>query len=68
MEFYDFLQVNADSNKSEVIDHTTIRSRENEFEVEQQKSSSILLMENSQINNNNNGLPYYDFLSVQPSA
>lgn len=35
MEFYDFLQVNTESNKSEVIDHA---KKDDDIEVEQQKN------------------------------
>lgn len=53
-EFYDFLQVNTDSNKSEVIDHAS-RIRDDE-EVEQE---AVDLHKSAQ---------FIDFLSVGDSA
>ena len=52
VEFYDFLQVNTDSNKSEVIDN----ARRDEEEVDQQGA-----MENDQ---SKAGVPFIDFFSV----
>ncbi|KAB5531729.1 hypothetical protein DKX38_018399 [Salix brachista] len=52
IEFYDFLQVNTDSNKSEVIDN----AKRDEEEVDQQGA-----MENDQ---SKAGVPFIDFFSV----
>ncbi|KAJ8531016.1 hypothetical protein K7X08_025747 [Anisodus acutangulus] len=56
-EFYDFLQVNTDSNRSEVIDHGRIRDDE---EVEQE---SVDLHPSKAVN-----AEFIDFLSVGDSA
>ena len=52
IEFYDFLQVNTDSNKSEVIDN----ARRDEEEVDQQGA-----IENDQ---SKAGVPFIDFFSA----
>lgn len=50
VEFYDFLQVNTNSNKSEVTDNARRDDEEvNQDAMEQQ---------------NNNGVPFIDFLST----
>ncbi|GAA0156825.1 hypothetical protein LIER_38352 [Lithospermum erythrorhizon] len=54
VQFYDFLQVNADSNNSEVIDH----GRKEDQEVEQR--SNELQCQGS----NNGGVSFIDFLSI----
>lgn len=66
MEFYNFLQVNTDSNKSEVIDHARKDNEEDneEEEVDQRAAQS----------NQNKAaaaaasLPFIDFLSVGGSS
>jgi myb proto-oncogene protein len=52
IEFYDFLQVNTDSNKSEVIDN----ARRDDEEVDQQEA-----LENDQ---SKADVPFIDFFSV----
>nr|KYP51102.1 Transcription factor MYB44 [Cajanus cajan] len=54
VEFYDFLQVNTDSNKSEVTDNAKINIRDDE-EVSQDAVGH---------KNKNNSLPFIDFLST----
>ncbi|KAG9133560.1 hypothetical protein Leryth_016524 [Lithospermum erythrorhizon] len=54
VQFYDFLQVNADSDNSEVIDH----GRKEDQEVEQR--SNELQCQGS----NNGGVSFIDFLSI----
>ncbi|XP_057812396.1 transcription factor MYB54-like [Salvia miltiorrhiza] len=63
VEFYDFLQVNTDSNRSsEVIDDDAIRRRDNEEEeVDQQ---SVYHSINQTNNNSPSSLPFIDFLSL----
>lgn len=53
IEFYDFLQVNTDSNKSEVID--TVRRDDEEVDQEAMEQQS------------KGGVPFIDFLSVKNS-
>ncbi|CAK7327929.1 unnamed protein product [Dovyalis caffra] len=55
IEFYDFLQVNTDSNKSEVIDN----ARRDDEEVDQQEA-----MEHQSMG----GIPFIDFLSAGKSS
>ncbi|KAL1224058.1 Transcription factor MYB52 [Cardamine amara subsp. amara] len=55
MEFYNFLQVNTDSKKTEVIDSS--RKEEEEEDVDQRSRS-----------HNENYVPFFDFLSVGNSA
>ncbi|KAL2344201.1 hypothetical protein Fmac_005486 [Flemingia macrophylla] len=56
VEFYDFLQVNTDSNKSEVTDNARINIRDDE-EVSQ---DAVHVGQKSK----DNGLPFIDFLST----
>lgn len=53
IEFYDFLQVNAESNGSEVIDN----ARKEDEEVDQEAKGQ----------QNKSGAPFIDFLSVGSS-
>ncbi|KAI4374465.1 hypothetical protein MLD38_012456 [Melastoma candidum] len=53
-EFYDFLQVNADSNKSEVTD----RTRKDDDEVNQ------VAADTNDLHPEKGNLPFFDFLSV----
>lgn len=55
VEFYDFLNVNTDSNRSEVIDH----ARRDDEEVEQEAMDH---------QNKAAGVPFIDFLSVGSSS
>ncbi|XP_011087133.1 transcription factor MYB52-like [Sesamum indicum] len=62
VEFYDFLQVNTDSNRSEVIDHANaIRNKDNEEEVEQEAAAHLHI---NQTNKSSPAPPFIDFLSV----
>lgn len=54
VEFYDFLQVNTDSNRSEVTDN----ARREDEEVNQDAVGQ---------ENKDNGVPFIDFLSVGSS-
>ncbi|KAL3716347.1 hypothetical protein ACJRO7_008017 [Eucalyptus globulus] len=60
-EFYDFLQVNTDSNKSEVID--VVHARRDDEEVDQEAA-------NDSADNQAKGgsVPFFDFLSVRSSC
>lgn len=60
-EFYDFLQVNTDSNKSEVID--VVHARRDDEEVDQEAA-------NDSADNQAKGgsAPFFDFLSVGSSS
>lgn len=57
IEFYDFLNVNTDSNGSEVIDN----ARRDDEEVEQEEAADPR-------NNEGDDLPFIDFLSVGSSS
>ncbi|KAF5177191.1 Transcription factor myb52 [Thalictrum thalictroides] len=56
VEFYDFLQINTDSNRSEVINHT---KNDHEEEVEQEAKKHL---------NDDSGIQYIDFFSVGSSV
>ncbi|PIN18294.1 Transcription factor, Myb superfamily [Handroanthus impetiginosus] len=58
VEFYDFLQVNTDSNRSEVIDHAV--RKDNEEEVEQVAAHYCI----NQSNDSAANIPFIDFLAV----
>ncbi|KAL3512461.1 hypothetical protein ACH5RR_025178 [Cinchona calisaya] len=62
VEFYDFLQVNADSNRSEVIDNNNnnIARKEDDEEVEQE--STIMEHDDQTFKT---GVPFIDFLSME---
>lgn len=57
VEFYDFLQVNTESNGSEVIDQS--RKEDEEVDQEQQRKAS---------SSSNSTIRFIDFLSVQDSS
>ncbi|KAL0364474.1 UNVERIFIED_CONTAM: Transcription factor [Sesamum angustifolium] len=70
VEFYDFLQVNTDSNRSEVIDHANaIRNKDNEEEeeeeeeVEQEAAAHLHIIQTKQIFNSS---AFYRFLISGP--
>ncbi|CAI9113287.1 OLC1v1013860C1 [Oldenlandia corymbosa var. corymbosa] len=59
-EFYDFLQVNADSNRSEVIDNNNNNARKDEEEEVEQMST----LEHSRLHEaKTSDVPFIDFLS-----
>ena len=68
VEFYNFLQINTDSNRSEVIDYARKEKQDDDNDKEEEEEEVDQREASFQQNEASSSPPFIDFLSVGNSS